>query len=195
MLSHSNALTHFSLYASLREPHELKHLNISETDALSLRQKKDLRALIQDGLPLVSEPYALLAEKIHANEKQVLDCITQWQQEGLIKRFGMVVNHHKLGYVANAMVVWNVPDKKVDDVAAILSAYDAVTLCYRRRRQLPQWPYNLFCMIHGKNRETVLAYIDRMVSENHLNDIDHSALFSTKQYKQRGGRYISQGAA
>lgn len=162
---------------------------------LSDSQKKQLRSLIQDGLPLVPEPYEYLANQIGSDQLCVMQCIQSWQQEGLIKRYGMVVNHHKLGYVANAMVVWNVPDETVDEVAATLSSYDAVTLCYRRRRHLPDWPYNLFCMIHGKNRETVLAYIDRMVQENQYAKFDYAALFSTKQYKQRGGRYISQGAA
>ena len=155
-------------------------------------QKKRLRALIQDGLPLVEAPYQLLAERIGSQEQLVMDCIAQWQQDGLIKRYGLVVNHHKLGYVANAMVVWNVDDCEVDAVAAKLSSFDAVTLCYRRRRQLPEWPYNLFCMIHGKSRETVLAYIQRMVQEGQLHHIEHKVLFSTKQYKQRGGRYVSK---
>lgn len=77
---------------------------------LSDNQKKQLRSLIQDGLPLVPEPYEYLANQIGSDQLCVMQCIQSWQQEGLIKRYGMVVNHHKLGYVANAMVVWNVPD-------------------------------------------------------------------------------------
>ncbi len=172
------------------------HLSsITTSDSLSPSQQHFLQVLIQDGLPLVPEPYAHLAKQVQASEDAVMDCIRDWQEEGLIKRYGMVVNHHKLGYVANAMVVWNVPDDKVDEVAAVLSSFDAVTLCYKRRRQLPDWPYNLFCMIHGKNRETVVAYIDRMISESNFHAIEHDVLFSTKQYKQRGGRYIKKGAA
>jgi DNA-binding Lrp family transcriptional regulator len=77
--------------------------------------------------------------------------------EGLIRRFGVVVRHHELGLEANAMCVWDVPDAEVSALGRRLAQEAAVTLCYRRSRVPPDWPYNLFCMIHGSAREEVLA--------------------------------------
>ncbi|MCP5334441.1 MAG: Lrp/AsnC family transcriptional regulator [Oceanospirillaceae bacterium] len=164
---------------------------------LNTAQQHALRLLIQEGLPLVSRPYASLAEQIGSDEQSVRETLQNWQDSKLIKRFGLVLNHHKLGYVANAMVVWNVPDHLVECVAAQLINFSGVTLCYQRPRRLPEWRFNLFCMIHGKNRADVLAYIDGIVQQEKLQHIERKVLFSTFQYKQRGGRYAvaSAGAA
>ena len=151
-----------------------------------------LKALVETGIPLVAKPFKQLADEVGLTEQQVIDAVNQWQQEGLIKRFGLVVKHRKLGYVANAMVVWNIPDEQVDAVANLLAAENCVTLCYRRPRVLPQWPYNLFCMIHGQCRDKVLASLDDICQRLSLNDIEKDVLFSTKAYKQNGGRYSKQ---
>ena len=81
--------------------------------------------------------------------------------DGMIKRFGIVVRHRELGYRANAMVVWDVPDERVGEAGRTLAALPFVTLCYRRPRRPPDWPYNLFCMIHGRDRATVAGQIER----------------------------------
>jgi DNA-binding Lrp family transcriptional regulator len=100
-----------------------------------------------------------------------------------------VVKHRQLGYKANAMVVWNIADEHVDRVAALFSSCPEVSLCYRRPRRLPHWPYNLFCMIHGTDRSIVLAQIEAMVAKYSLQDIEKDILFSFKAYKQQGARY------
>ena len=87
------------------------------------------------------------------------------------------------------MVVWDVADHRVDQLGWQLGKQDCVTLCYRRPRCLPHWPYNLFCMVHGHNRREVLACIDRMIDGLDLNATAHAVLFSGKRFKQRGARY------
>jgi len=148
-----------------------------------------LKSLIEVGIPLTSKPFQQLAEKVGLSEQQVIDAVNQWQEEGLIKRFGLVVKHRKLGFIANAMVVWNIPDNQVEDIANLLSKEDCVTLCYRRPRVLPDWPYNLFCMIHGQCRDKVLTNLANICQRHSLNNIDKDVLFSTKAYKQNGARY------
>lgn len=149
-----------------------------------------LRKAIQDGLPLTEQPYLTLAQQLGLTEEQVMKTITDWQEDGLIKRFGLVVKHHTLGYKANAMVVWDIPNEKVDEVGALLSASDAVTLCYQRPRQLPEWPYNLFSMIHGQDRETVLQQLAEITEKNDLAGYQRDVLFSYKLFKQCGGQYV-----
>ena len=118
-----------------------------------------LVAALQAGLPLVSRPYAAIARHCRLSgeggERRVLRRIGEWLCDGIVKRVGVIVRHRPLGYVANVMAVWDVPDAIVDAVAVALAGEPEVTLCYRRARALPAWPYNLFCMMHGRERGQV----------------------------------------
>lgn len=160
---------------------------------LSDEQQQLLRGILERGLPIVAKPYLHIAKQISATEAQVLSQIEHWQTDGLVKRFGLVVKHRQLGYKANAMVVWNIADEQVDKVAAMFSSCPEVSLCYRRPRRLPHWPYNLFCMIHGTDRDIVVAQIDAMVEKFSLASVEKDILFSFKAYKQQGARYGRKG--
>jgi DNA-binding Lrp family transcriptional regulator len=144
---------------------------------------------IQDGLPVAARPYALVAERLGIGEGVVIGRIANLLNMGLIKRLGVVVRHRELGYGANAMVVWNIPDAAVDTVATRLAHFECITLCYRRPRRLPDWPYNLFCMIHGHKRESVTAHLDWLVDELGLHRFPREVLFSRRRFKQRGARF------
>jgi siroheme decarboxylase len=113
----------------------------------------------------------------------------------MIRRFGLVVRHHELGYRANAMTVWDVPDERVPGVAARLIELPFVTLCYRRPRRPPAWPYNLFCMIHGKDRGLVEAEVEEATRTAGLAGLPRAVLFSRRRFKQRGARYVLPGPA
>ncbi len=156
---------------------------------LDLPLQFQLRKAISQGLPLTLHPYQTLAEQLGCSESAIFKTLSLWQKTGLVKRFGVVVKHRSLGYCANAMVVWNVPDNKIDDLGKKLSVSPYVTLCYQRPRVLPEWPYNLFTMIHGKDRASVVKQIDALIESHQLFDIKHDVLFSFKAYKQCGGQY------
>ncbi|WP_160419308.1 siroheme decarboxylase subunit beta [Vreelandella zhuhanensis] len=155
---------------------------------------RHLRALLEQGLPLTPRPWQALAEQCGLEEAEVMACVDRWQDEKLIKRLGLVVRHRCLGIRANAMVVWNVPDEQVARVGQALAQESVVTLCYRRPRRLPDWPFNLFCMIHGIQREQVLAQLELLVHHHGLAEIDHQVLFSHHAYRQCGGRYAQGGS-
>ena len=145
--------------------------------------------LMQTGLPLTPTPYADLGKEIGMSEEDVISRLTCLNESKVIKRFGVVVRHHELGYRANAMTVWDIEDDKISELGACMGGFDFVTLCYRRPRRLPEWPYNLFTMIHGKDREHVLSNIELLVNQCGLNTVNHEVLFSTKRFKQRGAIY------
>jgi DNA-binding Lrp family transcriptional regulator len=147
-------------------------------------------ASIQNGLPLVSRPYADIGARLGLSEADVIARLDRMQQRGIIRRFGVVVRHHEVGYGANAMVVWDVPDAAVSNLGRCLAEFDFITLCYRRPRRLPKWRYNLYCMIHGKNREDVLAHLEWMVNHCRLSELPHAVLFSRRRFKQRGAQYF-----
>ena len=150
---------------------------------------RQLLAAIQDGLPLVSQPYAAVAARIGLDEADVLARLRRLLADGVIKRFGVIVRHHELGYRANAMVVWDLPDEAVTAAGERLAKLPFVTLCYRRPRRLPDWPYTLFCMIHGRDRAAVEALIEQATTTAELTDVPRAVLFSRRAFKQRGARY------
>jgi DNA-binding Lrp family transcriptional regulator len=152
-----------------------------------------LIAVIQGGLPLVAKPYAVIGEQLGLSGDEVIARLDALQENGLINRMGVVVKHRALGYIANAMVVWNVPDEDVERIGELLAGEDCVTLCYQRPRRLPDWPYNLFCMIHGRERDAVLRRLDQIVAWHGLEKIPYSVLFSARSFKQRGARYVETG--
>jgi DNA-binding Lrp family transcriptional regulator len=155
------------------------------SEALEVKVQRAL----QEGLPIVAQPYLALALELRVSEQAVVDAIATLQHKGLIKRFGMVLKHRQLGYRANAMVVWDVPDNVVDQVGNSLGEEACVTLSYRRPRRPPQWNYNLFCMIHGTSRDTVTAQLEDIVTRKGL-DYPHQLLFSNHCFKQRGAVYV-----
>ncbi|WP_417787756.1 AsnC family protein [Stutzerimonas xanthomarina] len=152
-------------------------------------QAMQLRRLLEAGLPLVARPYQVLAERVGASEEAVLEQVRRWSESGLFRRMGLVIKHRALGFRANAMLVMDIPDERVDEVGHTLGQVAGVNLCYQRPRRLPDWPYNLFCMVHGREREQVCRLIDDMLAEYGLSDVPHQLLFSTRAFKQCGGRY------
>ncbi len=151
--------------------------------------ERRLVSVLQEGLPLFSRPFALIAERVGSSEAEVLGHIRRWQAEGAIKRFGVVVRHHELGYTANAMLVHAIADDRVSEIGRALAEEPAVTLCYRRPNHLPEWPYNLFCMIHGRERSEVEGTIAELRQRHGLADCAHDVLFSLTRFKQNGARY------
>lgn len=154
---------------------------------------------VEAGLPLVERPYAAWAAELGWSEDAVLEHIGLWLAEGRLKRFGVVVRHHEFGFVANAMAVFDVPDARVDAAGQALAAQPGVTLVYRRERA-DDWPYNLYAMVHGTQRQAVMAVIERMTQAAGLENCPREVLFSIRRFKQTGARrfrswYAAPGAA
>ena len=152
---------------------------------------------IQGGLPLVERPFAAIAAGLGWTEEAVIEGIRALQAQGAIKRLGVVVRHQELGYGANAMVVWDLPDAAVDALGQRLGTLPFVTLCYRRPRRPPAWPYNLFTMIHGRDRAAVLSQVAQLRAEleTELGPLANEVLFSGQRFKQRGAFYRSAVSA
>ncbi len=151
---------------------------------------RELISALQDGLPLAPRPYQLIAQRMGAREADVMERLRALTRQGVINRFGVVVRHHEVGYRANAMAVWDVPDGWVTEAGNKLAALPFVSLSYRRPRQLPDWPYNLFCMIHGRQRGAVEQLISQAADQAGLTDRPGAVLFSGRRFKQRGARYL-----
>jgi len=153
---------------------------------------RQLLAAIEDGLPLVARPYREVGQRISLSEADVIEHLGGLLSAGVVSRFGCVVRHRRLGYAANAMAVWDVPDNVVGVVAGHFTNNPHVTLCYQRPRNLPDWPYNLFCMIHAKTRPEALAAIDDLNAIAQTVHYNQAVLFSTRCFKQRGAVFSNR---
>lgn len=158
---------------------------------MSIEDRALIKA-VEHGLPVVSRPYAEIAKQLNTSEESVITRLQLLMDSGAIKRYGVVVRHKELGYTANGMVVWNIPDDRVEELGICIGNYACVTLSYRRPRRLPDWPYNLFTMVHGSSREEVTKKIEEIVEQCNLQDIEHTTLFSTRRFKQRGASYTQK---
>ncbi|MDZ4095189.1 MAG: AsnC family transcriptional regulator [Paracoccaceae bacterium] len=123
-------------------------MNIDATD-------RRIIAATQSGLPLTPAPYAEVAGWLGLDEAEVIARLAAMQASGVIRRIALAPNHYALGMLANGMSVWDVDDAQAIELGAKVGALDCVSHCYLRPRALPDWPYNLFAMIHGATREEV----------------------------------------
>jgi len=164
---------------------------LNEQVVLLTAEDRALIKAVEHGLPVTSRPYADIAKQLGTTEQDVISRLQQLMDNGAIKRYGVVVRHKELGYTANGMVVWDVPDEKVEEIGMCIGKYPCVTLSYRRPRRLPEWSYNLFTMVHGSSREEVKSKLEAIVESCGLQDIEHTILFSTRRFKQRGASYTS----
>jgi len=160
---------------------------LNETEA-------SLAAQLSTGLALVPRPFAELAARAGTSESTAIDTISQWIQDGVITRFGVIVRHHELGYASNAMVVFDIPDREATEVGLHLAEFPEVTLCAQRVRCLPEWPYNVYCMIHGRDEQRVLAQIDVLRENGRLAHYPFAVLFSRQRFKQQAARLTDEVA-
>ncbi len=149
------------------------------------------RALIkatQAGLPLVPRPYDTLGETLGISGAQVQQRLKHLLDTGIIRRIGAVPNHYAIGYTANGMSVWDVEDERIDELGQAVGRLDFVTHCYRRPRRLPMWPYNLFAMVHGRDRAEVAAQVAQIKALLGTAARAHDVLYSSRILKKTGLR-------
>ncbi|MEM5430817.1 Lrp/AsnC family transcriptional regulator [Cupriavidus oxalaticus] len=154
-----------------------------------------LVAALEAGLPLTPRPFHELALRTRLPIPWMLQRIAQWSAQGLIRRLGVVLRHGRFGYGHNAMCVWDVPDARVDAIGLRLARQPRVTLCYRRERRRPAWPFNLFAMIHARDAHDLQPALDHIRATVGLERTPGAVLVGTRCYKQRGTRYATQEAA
>lgn len=153
---------------------------------------RQLIRLTQAGLPLTARPYAMLATQLSISEAEVLRRLQAMLAHGIIRRIGAVPNHYKLGYRANGMSVWDVQDDRIVELGEQVGQLPFVTHCYQRPRHLPQWPYNLFAMVHARSRDEAMAYVNQIAAMLGAACRGHDVLFSTRILKKTGLR-LGQG--
>jgi siroheme decarboxylase len=148
--------------------------------------KKIIREM-QKGLPLCLEPFKVISEKIGIGEDELVNKLNEFKENGLIRRFGARVKHNKAGYKENIMVVWNVPEEKIEETGAIIANYKEVSHCYIRP-YLPDFHYNLYSMTHGREEGDCIKIIKEI--SRRINITDYKMLTTEKEYKKTSPLYF-----
>lgn len=157
-----------------------------QPDRLS-RGDKRLLAQIQGDLPLCVSPFAVIGKKTGWDENDALRRIRQFIRCGTIRRFGAILRHQKAGYRGNAMVVWTVPEERVNKVSRIMTSFPRVSHCYLRSTH-PSWPFNIYTMVHGRNEKECLQTARQISKRTGIQD--YRVLFSRREHKKSSMEYF-----
>lgn len=158
----------------------VQHGPLSGLEIAAVRQ-------LQRDISLVVRPFDFMAESLDVGIDRFLEIAQTFLQRGVMRRYGGVVNHRRIGYMENAMGCWIVPSSMIEGVGGIMASFAAVTHCYERPT-FPDWPYNVFTMIHGHTREECQEVAGRIAREVEVEN--YLLLYSTKEFKKESINYF-----
>lgn len=148
---------------------------------------KKIIAAVQGDFPLVSEPYREIACQIGISEDELLERLEKFYHLGHMRRMGAVLRHREVGYDANALCAWKVPEEQVEAVAALMVAHPAISHCYERMIY-PEWPYNFYIMVHRHTRNECRQIVEQLSQATGLDE--YVMLFSIREWKKTSMRYF-----
>ncbi|MFC2014752.1 Lrp/AsnC family transcriptional regulator [Chloroflexota bacterium] len=157
-----------------------------QTIELSPADKTVINA-IQEDLSLVARPFYDIAKELNMEEEEFLETCRSLLSSGIIRRFSANINHRRVGFAANAMACWVVPEEQVDNIGRKLAALKEVSHCYERKTN-PYWRHNVFAMIHQQTREECQQIADKVAAETGLTD--YMLLYSTREMKKTRVKYL-----
>lgn len=143
-------------------------------------------SLLSQDIPLVQRPFENLASKLGIEEKILISRLKAYKKSGRMRKFSAALNHHKIGFKHNAMVVWNVPDKLIDRAGSLMAAFPQISHCYQRKKAFG-WGYNLYSMIHGRSEEECLNVVKDIYRK--IGCQNYKVLFSLEEYKKTAAKY------
>jgi len=153
------------------------------------QEEKDIVRVTQEDMPLVKKPFSVYADILGIDEERLLEKLKEFKERGILRRISAILYHRKVGYTANAMVVWKVPKERVEEIGTYLASFKSVSHCYERTTN-DAWKYNLFSMIHGKQKEEVESFIERISGEIGIKD--YHIIYSVREFKKKRVKYFSE---
>lgn len=159
---------------------------MSQEFAMTELDKKIIRAL-QGDFPLVSDPYQVLADEAGVSKEEFLARVKKMEESKVIRKMGAVLRHREVGFHANVLVAWAVPAERLDEIAEKMAANPSVSHCYDRNTA-PDWPYNLYTMVHGHSREECENIVKALGQECGVRE--HTMLYSKKEWKKTSMKYF-----
>jgi siroheme decarboxylase len=147
---------------------------------------KRIIASVQADIPITERPYAQIAKQLGISEEALLEKLSLFCQQGIIRRFGATLRHQKSGFSANAMVAWQVDENRIVEVGEKFSGFRQVSHCYRRS-PTPQWQYNLYTMVHAHDLDSCRETARQMAQAASVDN--YTILFSRKELKKTSMAY------
>lgn len=152
---------------------------------------KKIIVIMQEDFPLVAEPYREIAEKLGISEDELLTRLQGYRQSGKIRKMGAVLRHREVGYAANALCAWIVPEERIEEIGNLLAQDAIISHLYGRVPQ-SDWPYNFYTMLHAHNREECKAIAADIANRTGLKD--YVMLFSTREWKKISMQYFKENS-
>lgn len=149
--------------------------------------EKKIIALLQTDIPVVKRPFLEMAEKIGITEDEFLKVLTDLDNRNMIRRFGATLKHQKSGYKANAMVAWDIPEDRVEEVGEIMASFREITHCYRRN-PAPGWDKNFYTMVHAATEDECYAIVKKISKA--VKEDTYTLLFSRQELKKTSMKYF-----
>jgi len=160
---------------------------ITETKFIATEEEKNYIRELQKDLEIIERPFLKSAQKLGITEEQLLEKVKQYEEIGVMRRFAAILRHREVGFTANGMIVWKVPDERIEEVGEKLGAFPQISHCYQRP-VYPDWPYSVFSMVHCKSiadAEEMAKQIQKQVDVN-----DYKILFSSREFKKTRVEYF-----
>ncbi|WP_457600742.1 siroheme decarboxylase subunit alpha [Hydrogenivirga sp.] len=175
-------------YGNLREREKVEAVDRKAKGDIDEEDKRTIYVTQRD-IPLVEEPFKLLAEELDTDVRELLKRLNRFKEEGLMRRFSAILFHRKAGFKANGMAVWRVPEERLDEAGLTLASFRSVSHCYQRTTN-EVWRFNLFSMIHGRTRDEVLNFVEEVKSQ--VKPEDYDVLFSRTEFKKKRVELFSE---
>ncbi len=165
--------------AERRPPSEQPPRSFTEEDLNYVR-------VLQQDLPLEPTPFQGWAESLGVRQRRMFAKAKDFEASGVMRRFAAVIRHQKAGFVANGMICWRIPEEQLPDLGYRLASYPQVSHCFQRP-VFPDWPYNIYSMVHARSRQQCEDIARRMSEDTRISD--YAMLYSSKEYKKERVRY------
>ncbi len=150
----------------------------------------EILQLIQDGVPVTREPFKEAADKLGMTQEELVERVKAMNENGLIRRFSANINQRKLGITANAVVVWNIPEVKMEASVPVFLKRGEISHIYERRVYPGRWEYNLYTVVHDYDRESVERFAKKIADEIGVDD--YQVLFSKRRFKGTSSRLATR---
>jgi siroheme decarboxylase len=163
---------------------ETKHVSFVPDE-----QDKEFIRQLQKDLQVIDRPFLPAAQSLGMSEEQVLDKLRYYEEIGVMRRFAAILRHRDAGFTANGMIVWRVPEERIEKVGEILGSFPQISHCYQRP-VYADWPYNVFSMVHCKS----VVEAEGMAKEiqKHIDVDDYRILFSSREFKKTRVEYFTE---
>ena len=149
--------------------------------------EKRIIHILQGDMPVIPEPFAYLADRLNLTEDEVIDTVASLKQRGIIRRLGETLRHQQSGYSSNVMVAWKIDADKIEETGRKMASFRMVSHCYHRETR-PEWPYNLYTMVHGTSPDDCKNTVAEMAEQT--GESDYQMLFSRQELKKTSMRYF-----